>query len=101
MKLYKCTNCGCVVPSHIMKGGACDWCGSTELLDKISIDAWKQADLRDAWQAFADIPIDDLDRIEEDFMDFPAGEIRFEIWKWFDRMYEGGVKKLIEDTEVC
>ena len=42
------------------------------------------------------MPINNDDEIEEDFIDFPAGTYRFEIWRWFDELYSKGVKALTE-----
>lgn len=50
------------------------------------------------WIAFGDIPIDDRDLIEEQFLGFPAGTNRFDIWHWFDERYPGGVHTLISDA---
>lgn len=50
--------------------------------------------LRELWEAFEEIPIDDEDTIEMDFMDFPVGTYRFDIWKWFDDNCPNG---LVED----
>jgi len=39
------------------------------------------------WAEFADIPIDDEDRIDERFLDFEKGTDRFEIWHWFESSF--------------
>ena len=60
--------------------------------------AIRQAYYREMWSDFGDIPIDDEDRTLEKFHRWPAGANRFEIWKWFDEHYEGGVHALTEGT---
>lgn len=40
--------------------------------------------LPELWKKFGDIPINNDDEIEEDFLSFPAGTSRFEVWHWFD-----------------
>lgn len=39
----------------------------------------------DLWSALSDIPIDDYDNTEEEFLGFEAGTEREEIWHWFDQ----------------
>lgn len=40
-----------------------------------------------AWSELGDIPVDEEDRIEEDFMHFPAGTDKLDIWHWFEETY--------------
>lgn len=40
-----------------------------------------------AWSELGDIPVDEEDRIEEDFMHFPAGTDKLDIWHWFEVSY--------------
>ena len=51
-------------------------------------------ELENLWSAFGDVGIDDQDCITEQFMDWPEGTDRFEIWHWFDEQYPGGLYKL-------
>jgi hypothetical protein len=51
-------------------------------------------ELEDMWGAFGDIPIDDNDLIQQEFLGFPVGTNRMEVWKWFDEHYTDGVAKL-------
>ena len=53
--------------------------------------------LRELWYSFGDVAIDDKDCIMAPFMDFEAGTYRFDIWRWFDENYSGGVHQLMED----
>ena len=56
-------------------------------------------ELRELWRLFGDIPINDQDQTEEEFLGFEAGNDRFNIWHWFDERYEGGVIRLIDDVD--
>lgn len=40
--------------------------------------------LQELWDMFSNVPINDEDEIEEDFLNFKAGTSRFEVWHWFD-----------------
>jgi DNA-dependent RNA polymerase auxiliary subunit epsilon len=40
------------------------------------------------WAEFANIPIDDEDRIDDQFLDFEKGTDRFEIWHWFEMTFD-------------
>ncbi len=40
--------------------------------------------LKGLWEDFSEIPINNYDEIEEDFLGFSAGTSRFEVWHWFD-----------------
>lgn len=43
------------------------------------------------WQLFGDIPINNDDEIEEDFLCFPVGTYRFDVWHWFDERCPNGL----------
>lgn len=55
---------------------------------------FSQSQLETLWEMFGDIPINDNDQIEKEFLGFKKGTNRFEIWKWFDERYKGGVASL-------
>ena len=55
---------------------------------------YTKKELESLWELFGDVPINDNDEIEEDFMFWDAGTDRFDIWKWFDEKYPGGVAAL-------
>lgn len=40
------------------------------------------------WAEFANIPIDEQDRIDVPFLDFEKGTDRFEIWHWFETKFD-------------
>jgi len=41
-------------------------------------------ELKEMWEEFGDIPINDHDEIEQDFYHWEKGTDHFEIWHWFD-----------------
>lgn len=47
--------------------------------------------LKELWDKFADIPINNNDEIEQDFMCFNAGDSRFDVWHWFDERCPNGL----------
>ena len=40
--------------------------------------------LEELWDKFSEIPVNNDDEIEEDFLLFPAGTSKFDVWHWFD-----------------
>lgn len=50
-------------------------------------------ELRKLWNEFSDVPVDNNDMIEREFMGFPAGTDRFEVWSWFDDRCPNGIMK--------
>jgi len=50
--------------------------------------------LEKLWNAFGDIPVDDEDHIEEDFLHFECGTDRFDVWHWFDDCHSIGIHSL-------
>lgn len=43
------------------------------------------SDLYAKWDQLSDVPVNDFDEIELDFLGFSAGTHREEIWRWFER----------------
>lgn len=61
-------------------------------------EKWKgfdESSVEDLWEDFGNISIDEYECIESEFMDFPIGTHREEIWQWFDEVYPGGVYDLM------
>lgn len=80
------------MPKETKEDGQCPHCSSTGYLMELDSDSsFTDYDLEQLLDAFGDIPINDLDEIEEPFLDFPAGTYRFDIWHWFDERYSKGV----------
>ena len=58
--------------------------------------AARDARIEELWHMFGDIPMDpETEIMEEDFLTFPAGTHREEIWHWFDERYSKGVHELM------
>lgn len=59
------------------------------------------------WAEFGDVPMNpETEEIEAQFLCFPAGTNREEVWEWFDERYSRGVAKLLlvgepKDREVA
>lgn len=52
--------------------------------------------LESLWETLADVPMDpDTECMEDDFLHFPSGTSREEIWKWFDERHSRGVAHLL------
>lgn len=104
MRIVKCNKCGEIFSeTEITIPGHCYACYSTDIAE-ITHDDWNKAYIPKEkqfllWSYFNEIPINNNDEIEEDFFGYPAGTNRFDIWKWFDNHYIGGVYKLIKDYE--
>lgn len=69
------------------------WCDDCET----SIDDGMT--LRQLWEAFSEVPVNNDDEIEEDFLGFEAGTGRFEVWRWFDERCPHGIKKDLMGSE--
>lgn len=54
--------------------------GGTEILVSRSGSEGKEEAAWKAWEAFGDCPINEADEIDEDFLGYPAGTDRFDIW---------------------
>jgi len=56
----------------------------------------KEAPLQTAralWQSLGNIPVNDEEEIDEDFMDFPKGTDVYYIWHWFEEKFNLSVAK--------
>ena len=40
--------------------------------------------LKELWEQFSEIPVNNDDKIERDFLLFPAGTSKLDVWHWFD-----------------
>ncbi len=89
----RCLQCNWIgMPKETKEDGQCPHCSSTGYLMELDSDSsFTDPDLEQLWDAFGDTTINDLDEIEEPFLDFPAGTYRFDIWHWFDERYSKGV----------
>lgn len=61
-----------------------------------AIDVFMQEKVYDLWEEFGDIPMDpETECIESEFLDFPAGTHREEIWHWFEDTFDVPVVDLL------
>ena len=47
--------------------------------------------IKELWEAFGEVPIDNNDIILERFCKFPRGTSRFEVWSWFEEEFNVSV----------
>lgn len=47
--------------------------------------------LKELWNRFADMLINDKEEIEQDFLFFNAGDSRYDVWHWFDERCPNGL----------
>lgn len=43
--------------------------------------------LKELWEQFGDVPINENEEIDVEWEDWEKGTDRFEIWHWFDEQY--------------
>lgn len=56
--------------------------------------------LEKKWGEFTDVPMNpETERIEQNFLHFPAGTQRLDIWRWFDERHSKGVRYLLYGDE--
>ena len=61
--------------------------------------AQRDEKLEKLWAEFSDIPMDpETETMQGEFLDFPVGTPREEIWHWFDERYTKGVYHLLYRT---
>lgn len=69
--------------------------GRRTKMEKIRIEVDKvilyYKELQELWDKLGDIPVNNDDEIEEDFLNFPAGTSKFDVWHWFDERCPNGV----------
>lgn len=67
-------------------------------LDKFQSIKWYDPSIRQAWAALEDVPVNgDTECLEQDFLWFPVGTDKADIWGWFNRNYSRGIRALWED----
>ncbi len=50
-------------------------------------------ELKELWDKLGDIPVNNNDEIEKDFLGFPAGTDKLVVWGWFDQECPNGLAK--------
>ena len=66
---------GCYIPDRL-EDGTC-WCKNCKEYTYLLT-------LKELWNRFSDVPVNNNDEIEEDFLSFPVGTSKFDVWHWFD-----------------
>lgn len=57
--------------------------------------------LEKKWDEFTDVPMNpETERIEQDFLHFPVGTQRIDIWRWFNERHSKGVCYLLYGDEL-
>lgn len=56
-------------------------------------------ELEKMWDEFADIPLDEDECLEEDWMHWEKGTFREDIWHWFDEYHSNGVYWLLYERD--
>ena len=51
------------------------------------IEDLKNKTAEDLWKELGDVPIDDKEDIDEDWYSFKRGTCIFDIWSWFEEMF--------------
>ena len=67
------------------------------LIDRIiTLMEMRDAEIEELWRQFEDVPMNPItEEIEEDFLHFPIGTSREEIWHWFDEQHSMGINYLL------
>lgn len=102
MKAVRCIACGWIGKDEelgLCYGTDTEYCPSCKdtesLMDTDCECEFDDKELTKLWQMFGDVPVNNMDQIEEEFLGFPEGTEKEEVWQWFDERYSGGVVKLM------
>lgn len=61
-----------------------------------TMDTIPDPEIEELWRQFEDVPMNPItEEIEEDFLHFPIGTSREEIWHWFDEQHSMGINYLL------
>ena len=72
------------------------YCVIRDGLDYIETIQERDNELEDLWKLFGDVTMDsETECIEEQFLGFPKGTHREDVWRWFDERYSKGVYGLL------
>ena len=55
------------------------------------VESGEMKAIKELWEAFGEVPIDNNDKILERFCKFPQGTSRFEVWTWFEEEFNVSV----------
>lgn len=111
MQIVRCNACGKWIDKEEELGiekenetgiEYCPLCGNTEALMDVDYgSSFDDAELEKLWELFGEIAVGDNDEIQEEFLDFPEGTDRIEVWQWFDERYSRGVVSLFHPDSVA
>lgn len=57
-------------------------------------------ELKQLWAKLGEIPINEDEEIEKDFLHFEKGTDRLEVWRWFDEELPNGLGEDILNSEI-
>lgn len=67
-----------------------------DAIQEIDTISERDEELRILWEEFGDVPMNpETECMEDQFLEFPAGTHREEIWHWFDERHSKGVAYLL------
>lgn len=55
----------------------------------------EEKDILEMWELFEQVPVNNEDEIETDFLYWPKGTDKFDIWHWFDNHYSKGLSAIL------
>lgn len=107
MQIVRCNKCGVWVGKaedlglhYELDKEYCPKCKCTEALMDVDYGCnFDDTELEKLWELFGNVVINNDDEILEEFLGFPAGTGREEIWHWFDERYSQGVYELMHKGE--
>lgn len=92
------------VANRLNQENRIDYSDYSALMDGLEeIDTLRERDkiLEDLWTKLEDVPMDpETECIEEDFVNWPAGTHREDIWHWFDERHSKGVSYLLYGVDA-
>lgn len=100
MKIIYCHSCDEIFKETEMTiAGHCPLCGAHDMLWELTrqtAEGLSDRLIENLWMYFGECSFDPETKIIlEDFMDFPFGTWREDIWHWFDKAYSKGVHELM------
>lgn len=105
MNVVRCNACGVIAREEdfmfdeAKREESCPNCMEWEGLQDLDSEcSFRNYELIDLYRLFQEVPECESGRIEESFMDFPAGTPVVEIDAWFDERFDGGIEELREIT---
>ena len=102
MVLVRCNKCGWIGKDEELglyyadDIEYCPKCKSTEaLMDLEAGCSFDEKEMKKLWELLGEVPVNNDDEIEEEFLGFPEGTHKEAVWHWFDELYPAGVCRLI------